>query len=116
MRILTSCDVHVAYHQTYIECAGSEDFSEDAEARFTGQTNGLAGAAVPGGIVLVTGLHTGNVPITIELHDQAPDFDQQWQDAVSSAPSMAFALISGARHSLHPAVTDGTSNDAAGIA
>jgi len=29
---------------------------------------------------------------------------------------MAFTLISGARHSLHPTLTGGTSNDAAGFA
>ena len=29
---------------------------------------------------------------------------------------MAFTLISGARHSLHPTHTGGTSNDAAGFA
>ena len=37
-----------------------------------GQANGLLGAAVPGVLSFVTGLHTGAVPLQILWHDHAP--------------------------------------------
>jgi len=52
------------------------------EACFAGQANGLAGAATPGGVFLITGLHTGHVPITVELHDRAPALDEKWEEIV----------------------------------
>jgi hypothetical protein len=82
MTILFDGDVHVHYGQVYLASEGSEGFSDPMNACFAGQANGLAGAATPGGVFLVTGLHTGHVPITVELHDRAPALDERWEEIV----------------------------------
>lgn len=88
--------VHVHYGQTYIECVGDEDFCGDVEACFAGQANGLVGVARAGGIFLTTGLHTGHVPFTVELHDQRPALDEAWQEIVevSFRPTGSVSLVS----------------------
>ncbi len=35
-----------------------------------------------GTLWLTTGLHTGNVGFTVEVHDRAPPLDSQWEDVV----------------------------------
>ena len=47
-----------------------------------GQLNGLCGAGVPKVLSLVTGLHTGSVPVVIEWLDAEPDLDPGWEDVV----------------------------------
>lgn len=51
---------------------------------FAGQSNGLCGAGAPGGLFLNTGLHTGKVGFTVELHDQEPPADHSWEDVVEA--------------------------------
>ncbi|MFJ3966109.1 hypothetical protein [Streptomyces sp. NPDC090036] len=46
------------------------------------QSGGLCGAAVPGVLWLTTGLHTGRVGFTVEVHDEAPPLDPFWEDVV----------------------------------
>ncbi|NKY38624.1 hypothetical protein HGA02_03525, partial [Cellulomonas septica] len=50
-----------------------------------GQRNGLCGAAFPGALSFVVGLHTGSVPVRIELHDDAPPPDPDWEDVVEAS-------------------------------
>ncbi|MDT0267950.1 hypothetical protein RM844_16845 [Streptomyces sp. DSM 44915] len=73
-------EVRVAYHQIYV-VSGHDDIS-DLNAAFAGQTAGLCGAAVPGFLYLVTGLHSGAVGFTIEVHGRAPALDAGWEEAV----------------------------------
>jgi hypothetical protein len=47
-----------------------------------GQVNGLCGAGVSGVLCLVTGLHTGAVGFTVELHSDEPPLDDPWEDVV----------------------------------
>jgi hypothetical protein len=47
-----------------------------------GQENGLCGAAVPGFLSLVTGLHTGVVGCTVELHPAEPALGEQSEEIV----------------------------------
>jgi hypothetical protein len=44
----------------------------------------LCGAAVPGALFLITGLHTGSVGFTVELHEDEPPVDQRWEEIVEA--------------------------------
>ncbi|WP_380286521.1 hypothetical protein [Kitasatospora purpeofusca] len=74
-------DVHVHYRQIYVESDPDSVGPGLAEA-FAGQDAGLCGAAIPGALFLVTGLHTGSVRVTVEVHDVAPAPDPVWEDVV----------------------------------
>ncbi|MFE0177749.1 hypothetical protein ACFWZ2_36110 [Streptomyces sp. NPDC059002] len=79
LRTLFSGDVHVSYSQLYVvsDPDGWGDTPYDPRA---GQTTGLCGAAVPGYLFLTTGLHTGPVGCTVELHDTEPALDESWEE------------------------------------
>ncbi|GAB2505950.1 hypothetical protein [Nocardiopsis aegyptia] len=84
MRTLFSGEAHVDYGQIYV-CGDDGRASEGPllEASFAGQRAGLCGAAVPGHLFLLTGTHTGYVPITVELHGAEPPLDAEaWEDVV----------------------------------
>ena len=51
---------------------------------FRGQSNGLCGGVVPGGLYLRLGLHTGNLHMTVEVHDSAPAVDASWEEVVEA--------------------------------
>jgi hypothetical protein len=74
-------EVHVDYGQIYV-LSDPDSFGPDLAEAFAGQRAGLCGAAVPGALWLSTGLHTGHVGFTVEVHDQAPPLDPVWEDAV----------------------------------
>lgn len=75
-------EVAVAYHQCTLEAAGSAGPTGDLERLFGGQTNGICGAVSPGMLQLSTGLHTGSVPITVEVLDAEPSLDRTWEEIV----------------------------------
>jgi hypothetical protein len=72
----------VSYGQIYVE--SSEGWAELHEC-FAGQQNGLCGAAVDGRLWLITGLHTGHVGFAVELYDEEPPVDDQWQEVVEAS-------------------------------
>ncbi|MFF2555152.1 hypothetical protein ACFVUS_29400 [Nocardia sp. NPDC058058] len=74
-------EVGVSYSQIYVESVvgGVNSRMHDA---FAGQRAGLCGATVPGELFLHTGLHSGKVGFTVEVHDQAPPLDPEWEDVV----------------------------------
>jgi len=75
--------VQVAYSQTYV--ASSSGFPErlfNPDDPFEGQSNGLVGAAIPGFLLLTTGLHTGPVRMRAELVNEEPPLDPTWEDVV----------------------------------
>lgn len=72
--------VYVSYSQAYVQVSGAE--MPGMEEMFAAQVNGLCGAAVAGSLFLTTGLHTGQVPFTVEVFDDAPPLDDHWQDVV----------------------------------
>ncbi|MEU9791132.1 hypothetical protein AB0E27_10920 [Streptomyces sparsogenes] len=74
-------EVHVHYGQIYVE-SDPENAIPDLSEAFAGQSAGLCGAAVPGVLWLITGLHTGNVGFTVEVHDEDPPLDPVWEDVV----------------------------------
>ena len=81
MQVLFSSSVHVHYGQVYVQ-SGYEPPQADLQDAFAGQVNGLCGAATPGWLFMVTGLHTGHVGFTVELHDIAPPLDDSWEEVV----------------------------------
>ncbi|MBC9730966.1 hypothetical protein [Streptomyces sp. TRM68367] len=79
MRTLFSGEARVAYGQIYV-CSDDGHSLEDS---FAGQRAGLCGGAVPGDLFLLTGMHTGSVPFTVELHETEPPLDADvWEDIV----------------------------------
>lgn len=80
MQVLFGGDVHVHYGFISLQPFDSDDPGLP-ESR-GGQSNGLCGAAVPGALLMVTGTHTGNVPVRTELHDAEPPVGDQWEDVV----------------------------------
>jgi hypothetical protein len=72
MRTVVHGDVPVHYGQIYVHDENGEPFEGDLTACFAGQRNGLCGAAVPGTLFLITGLHTGEVGFTAEVHSSEP--------------------------------------------
>jgi hypothetical protein len=83
-------EVHVHYGQMYVE-SDPDSFGPDLAESFAAQSAGLCGAAIPGALWLSTGLHTGNVGFTVEVHDQAPPLDEVWEDVVE----VSFRPVSG---------------------
>lgn len=83
MRTLMTGPAWVSYAQIYVESV-EEDYSS-LEDCFTGQQNGLCGAAVPGKLFLTTGLHTGEVGFTVELYDEEPALDDTWEEIVEAS-------------------------------
>ncbi|WP_409467438.1 hypothetical protein [Streptomyces sp. HC307] len=81
MRRPVTGEVHVHYGQVYVE-SDPESANPDLSEAFAGQSGGLCGAAVPGVLWLITGLHTGNVGFVVEVHDEAPPLDPVWEDVV----------------------------------
>jgi hypothetical protein len=65
---------------------------------FSGQQNGLCGAAADGALFVITGLHTGDVGFTVELHDEAPPIDDAWEEIVEASyqPTGPAALVTWA--------------------
>ncbi|WP_203589995.1 hypothetical protein [Streptomyces sp. SID13031] len=72
----------VSYAQIYVE---STETWADLHECFGGQQNGLCGAAIGGRLWLITGLHTGEVGFTVELHDDEPPVDEEWEEVVEAS-------------------------------
>ncbi|GAA3132067.1 hypothetical protein JOF29_005281 [Kribbella aluminosa] len=93
MRTVMSGPARVAYAQIYVESGA--DWADLVEC-FAGQRNGLCGAAVPGTLFLITGLHTREVGFTVEVHDTMPPVEYDAEDVVEAAyrPIGAAQLVS----------------------
>lgn len=87
-------EVYVHYGQIYVESDRQAIGPALAEA-FGGQSGGLCGAATPGALWLTSGLRTGNVGFTVEVHDQAPQLDPEWEEVVevSFRPASARSVL-----------------------
>ena len=82
-------DVHYGFIHVFSLEDGAEDspsatgeFDGDPVDPMVGQACGLAGARIPHQLSLVTGLHTGDVPLTITWDEHEPELDDAWTDAV----------------------------------
>ena len=92
MRTLMTGPAWVSYAQIYVH---GPDWGGELGECFGGQQNGLCGAAVPGQLFLITGLHTGKVGFSVELHGEAPPIDDRWEEIVEASfhPAGDTALV-----------------------
>jgi hypothetical protein len=79
-RVLLDRTIHVSYSTA--QAGPGDDPGSKPDAFWRGQVNGLCGAAVRGFLCLVTGLHTGYVRFTAELHPAEPPLGDDWEEAV----------------------------------
>lgn len=82
MRMVVNGQAFLTFGQIYVE---SGDKHADFDDSFRGQQNGLCGAAIPGTLCLLTGLHTGHVGLVVEVHDEEPTLDDSWEDIVEAS-------------------------------
>jgi hypothetical protein len=81
MRVLFEGVVPVAYGQFYVVSRELPDMTK----AFAGQVNGLCGAGEPGGLFLMTGTHSGQVRLRVELHEQEPPAAvDKWEEVVEA--------------------------------
>jgi molybdopterin biosynthesis enzyme len=83
-KVLFSGPFHTSYSQIYIESAELDGALIEHDP-FEGHVNGLVGGAVPGGLYVTVGVHTGELQLSIELHDVAPSLDDAWEDVVETS-------------------------------
>src|SRR5262245_4966233 len=89
----TLFDAEMPVHYRFIVLSLRED-RPDLTNAVVGQRNGLCGAAVPGVLSMITGLHTGSVPFTVEWHDAEPPLDPDWEEVVEVPFSPGHAELS----------------------
>ncbi|MET8688169.1 hypothetical protein ABZV77_28580 [Streptomyces sp. NPDC004732] len=99
MRTPVSGLVSVAYGQLYVE-SGPDGAGLGFHDACAGQENGLCGAAIPGFLYLNSGLHTGELDFTVEVHESPPLLEDQWEEIVEVSfrpvgPETALALWGG---------------------
>ena len=75
--------LNVHYGQAYVVSGEAGDTGE-MDAYFRGQSNGLLGAARPGELFLITGLHTGSVRLRVEVAEAPPAEDPSWEESVEA--------------------------------
>lgn len=76
-------EIVVHYGQAYVLAPACD--MDSIEEAFTNQRNGICGAALPGGLVLITGLHTGYVKLLVQVHHAAPAVDDSWDEIVEAS-------------------------------
>ncbi|GIF75610.1 hypothetical protein [Asanoa siamensis] len=92
MTVLFDGELHVHYRFVNLTEEGE---APDLSRASGGQRNGLCGAAEPGALAMVTGLHTGEVPFVVTWHDTEPPVDDAWEEIVEVSfdpPSADLAL------------------------
>jgi hypothetical protein len=80
MKRLFSGTVRVHYCAMYFQ-GGASEMPEEGQY-FEGQVNGLCGAGERSYLLLITGLHTGGVKVTIDFWDGEPPLDDSWEEVV----------------------------------
>ncbi len=92
MPIAFDQEIHVHYGQFYVE-SRTGDFFWGLTECLGGQANGLCGAAVPGLLFLITGLHTGRTRVTVDLLDAPSPIADEWEDVVEASFRPATARV-----------------------
>jgi hypothetical protein len=72
--------LYVHYGQAYVVTC--DNTAGRLEESFQGQSNGLCGAALPGMLFLITGLHTGHVGFVVDVLSEPPELDTTWDEIV----------------------------------
>jgi hypothetical protein len=81
-RVLMDEVVATDYGQLDLWFSDDVDDDGDIQATFTGQLDGVAGAAVPGRIYLNLGRRSGGPSVRMEAHDGVISCDGNWEDIV----------------------------------
>ncbi|WP_188488185.1 hypothetical protein [Williamsia phyllosphaerae] len=77
--------VAVEYSQYYMP-SGDGEWSGDMRRAFAGQRNGLVGTREPANVVLVCGLHTGTITVTLEIRAERPEPEvDAWDEIVEAS-------------------------------
>ena len=82
VKVIFNGPVWTSYGQLIFR-TGSKALPLPTEA-FLGQVNGLCGAAVPGTLFLVTGTHTGEIPLRVTLWESEPELGE-WEEIVETS-------------------------------
>jgi hypothetical protein len=82
VRVLVDEVVATDYGQLHLWFSDDVEDDGDIQATFSGQVNGVAGAATPGRIYLNLGRRSGGSPVRIEAHDGVIPCDAEWEDIV----------------------------------
>ncbi len=82
--VIYSGGVHVGYGQYYLP--SEAEWDGDFMGAFTGQRNGLVGTHHPANVVLVCGLHTGTISVTVEMAETRPEPDATAWEEIVEAP------------------------------
>jgi hypothetical protein len=87
-------EIHVHYGQFYV-ASGSGWPPDPLQESLGGQANGLCGAAMPGQLFLITGLHTGSTRVAVEVLDAPAPIGDEWEDMVEASfrPTGAKVLL-----------------------
>jgi hypothetical protein len=70
-----------------------EDIGPDLYAFFSGQDNGLLGAAQAGVLCLITGVADGDIGVTVEVCEREPLLDDSWEDCVEASFSPGAPVV-----------------------
>lgn len=73
----------VCYGQFYF--LSEAEWSGDLRACFSSQTNGLCGVSVEGVVFFITGLHTGNITLSIDYFESEPKLDDSKEEVVDAS-------------------------------
>lgn len=86
MSILFDDQMWVSYRFAYFGSVwDSPDPPPDLFDHVGGQSNGLCGGAIPGMLMMLTGLHTGEVPFRLEVLEKEPPVGDQWEEVVEAS-------------------------------
>ena len=69
-------------HYGFGALSASDVEMPDLDDARSGQSNGLLGAAVPGALSFMFGLHTGPEPLRVEWSETEPPVDDTWEEVV----------------------------------
>ncbi|ARQ70748.1 hypothetical protein [Streptomyces marincola] len=81
MRTLFEGELDVSYHQFFVD-SRPRPGRGDTEGVDFGERPGLCDASLPGCLQLITGLRFGGVGLRVERHDEAPPYEDGWEDIV----------------------------------
>ncbi len=81
-RVLLDQVIETDYGQFDLIWHEEGGFDGEFERFFSGQTNGLVGAADPSGVYLNLARRSGGSPVRIVLTDGPPNVDGSWEDVV----------------------------------
>lgn len=87
MQVLFDDTLFVHYGFVFLSPTDEEDADLDESLR--GQVNGLLGAGTGQALALITGTHTGDVPLRVEWYDAEPPIGDVWEDVVEASVDIA---------------------------